>query len=66
MSLLQVHRLLIGCALALAVILVVWGVVHGISRRETGGLLALVVGALGVPAATLYLRKIARNPPIKI
>jgi hypothetical protein len=63
--LLPAHKVLISAALALGVILLVWGVVHGVARREQAGWVALAIGAVAVPACALYLRKLYRNPPIR-
>ena len=64
-SLLRFHRLLIGAALALAIVLVLWGAVHGVTRGEPGGWVALLVGGVAAPACALYLRKILLRPPIR-
>ena len=65
MSLLRVHRLLIGSALAMSLVLLLWGVAHGVVRHEPRGWVALAIAALALPAGGLYLRKLYRNPPIR-
>jgi len=64
MRLLLAHKILISAALGLAVILAVWGLVHG-RRGEPGawGVFALGLGVL--PVGLLYLRKLIRNPPLR-
>jgi hypothetical protein len=64
-ALLQAHRVLISAAIGLSAILVVWGVVHGVVRHEPPGWVALGLGLVALPAGTLYLRKLYRNPPIR-
>jgi hypothetical protein len=63
--LLTAHKILVGAALGLGVVLTVWGAVHGIARGEPGGWGVMVLGALSVPACVLYLRKLRRNPPLR-
>ncbi len=65
MRLLTAHKILISAALALALILVAWGAVHGGARHESGGWFALALGLVTAPAAALYLRKLYRNPPLR-
>lgn len=64
-ALLRVHRVLIGFALALAVVLVVWGAIHGPGRGQSAGWVALGLGAVALPLGGLYLRKIIIRPPIR-
>ena len=65
MRLLTAHKILIGAALVLATLLVVWAVVHGIVRHESAAIPVGVVGLLAVPLLAVYLRKLLRNPPIR-
>lgn len=65
MKLLQAHKILVGAALALGLILIAWGVVHGAQRGERQGWVLLGFGLVAVPLCALYLRKLFRNPPIR-
>ena len=65
MRLLTAHKILISATLVLAVVLIVWGAVHGLARHEPGAWTAFALGAVMLPAGALYLRKLWRNPPIR-
>jgi hypothetical protein len=65
MRLLTAHKILIGAAIALGVILTLWGAVHALARGESQGWPPLALGVLVTPIAALYLRKLLRNPPIR-
>jgi hypothetical protein len=64
-ALLKVHRVLIGAAIALSLVLIVWGVVHGARRGEDAGWFALGLGAVALLLLSLYMVKVVRNPPIR-
>jgi hypothetical protein len=64
-ALLRMHRVLISAAALLALILIVWGLVHGLRRGEDAGWVALGIGAVALPLLSLYLVKVIRNPPIR-
>ena len=64
MRLLTAHKILIVAALALGVVLVLWGVVHG-RRGEPGAWGVFALGLAAIPIGLLYLRKLLRNPPIR-
>jgi hypothetical protein len=64
MRLLTAHKILISAALALGVILAIWGVVHG-RRGDPGAWSVFALGVAMLPAGLLYLRKLYRNPPIR-
>lgn len=57
MKLLTAHRILIGAALALALIMGAWGA----SRREWPVVAGSAVAAL---ACAWYLRRLLRDPPV--
>jgi 1,4-dihydroxy-2-naphthoate octaprenyltransferase len=63
-SLLTAHRILVSAALALAVVLVAWGAVHGLVRHEPSARAVFVLGLVALPVGLLYLRKLWRNPPL--
>jgi hypothetical protein len=65
MRLLTAHKILIGAAISLGVILTVWGAVHAVGRGESQGWGPFALGVVVTPAAVLYLRKLVRNPPIR-
>ncbi len=64
MRLLTAHKILIGAALMLSVVLIIWGVVHG-RRGEPGAWAVLALGAVMLPLGALYLRKLFRSPPLR-
>ncbi len=59
------HKLLIVFALLLSVVLIAWGSVHWIARREPGAWVVFFVGVCAAIAGSLYFRKLRKNPPIK-
>lgn len=61
-ALLRVHKILVGSALALALIMVAWGA-RALGQHEEGGALMVALGAVSLVAGSLYLRKIVRKPP---
>jgi hypothetical protein len=65
MRLLTAHKILVGFALALGVVLTVWGALHGLVRHEPGAWSAFALGAAMLPVGAWYLRKLRRNPPIR-
>jgi hypothetical protein len=64
MGLLTAHKILIAFALLLSMILVVWGVLHGVYRHEPGGYWMLFLGTVTWPFVAMYLVKLWRNPPL--
>jgi hypothetical protein len=60
--LLSAHRLLVGAALVLQGLLIVWALRH---RDQPGARVTGVLAAVLVPVLALYLRKLYRNPPLK-
>jgi hypothetical protein len=65
MRLITAHKILIGFAIALGVILTVWGAVHAIGRGESQGWVPFALGVVVTPLAILYFRKLVRSPPIR-
>lgn len=65
MRLITAHKVLIGAAIALGVILTVWGAIHAIGRGESQGWVPFALGAVVTPVAVLYFRKLVRDPPIR-
>ncbi len=64
-ALLRMHKVLVGAALALAVLCILWGSVHALVRREPGTWPVLAVGVVAAVAGSLYWRKLRRNPPLR-
>jgi hypothetical protein len=62
MRLLTAHRLLVACALALSLVLAIWGARH---RDLPSGGWVLALALVAMPLLGLYLRKLYRNPPIR-
>jgi hypothetical protein len=60
--LLTAHKILVGAALGLSAILVVWGLSN---RGQPGAYLVLALGAAALLPGALYLRKLRKNPPIR-
>ncbi|HEY7955461.1 MAG TPA: hypothetical protein VII38_09210 [Polyangia bacterium] len=65
MRLLTAHKILVGFAIALAAILIVWGTEHGLRRQQPNAWVALALGAAMLPVFVLYLRKLYRHPPVR-
>jgi hypothetical protein len=65
MRLLTAHKILVGAATSLGVVLLAWGAVHALQRGERQGWPALALGAAMLPLGLLYLRKLRKNPPIR-
>jgi hypothetical protein len=64
MRLITAHKILISAALGLALVLVLWGLVHG-RRGDHGAWVVFALGVTVIPIGLLYLRKLLRNPPIR-
>lgn len=62
-TLLRVHKILVVSALALGLLMVLWGA-RALSHRQEGGVEVTAIGALALVAGGLYLRKILKSPPI--
>ena len=60
--LLTAHKILVSACLALAAILILWGVRH---REQPHAWVAIAIGAVALPVGALYLRKLFRAPPLK-
>lgn len=65
LDLLTAHKILILFTVLLGLVLVVWGVVHGVYRHEPDAYGVLVLGLLAWPVALMYFVKLFRNPPIR-
>jgi hypothetical protein len=65
MRLLTAHKILVGAWLALCVVMIEWGALHGIVRHEPNAWIPLALGAAALPPGVLYLRKLYRAPPIR-
>lgn len=65
MRLLTAHKILVGFAIALALVLILWGCEHALVRHQPYAWVALVLGAVMLPIGILYLRKLYRHPPVK-
>ena len=65
MGLLTAHKILVIAWLVLCAVMIAWGVVHGVLRREPQAWIPLALGAAALPPGALYLRKLYRTPPIR-
>ncbi|HZS36443.1 MAG TPA: hypothetical protein VFF06_06440 [Polyangia bacterium] len=65
MRLLTAHKILVSAWLVLCAVMIVWGVVHAVLRREPHAWMVLAMGAVALPPGALYLRKLYRTPPIR-
>jgi hypothetical protein len=63
MRLLTAHKILIAAAIALGMVLMLWGRAH--AAQERSATFALVLGAVAVVGGGLYLAKILKRPPIR-
>jgi hypothetical protein len=61
-ALLRVHRILVGSAIALALVMLAWGA-RALGRHEEGGALMVALGAVTLVAGSIYLRRNLRKPP---
>jgi hypothetical protein len=65
MRLLTAHKILVAAWLVLCAVMIAWGLVHGVHRREPNAWMPLALGAAALPPGAWYLRKLYRRPPIR-